>query len=151
MLKSLLIAVLLSSANVFAFDFPEKPDPQMTTGDLCNEQDRDFSGYRYKEKIAYCTRNVDFETKRRIYEAYGVPENCRKQYTIDHFYPLSMGGNNQDANLWPEHKNVKVTRAQLEQELFEELQDGKITQRKALEIILHEKTNPPSAQPQPCN
>ena len=150
MLRSLLIAALLSSPVAMAFDFPEKPDPQMTSGDLCDENDPDFEGYRYKEKIAYCVRNVSFEDKKRIYEAYGVPENCRSQYTIDHFYPLSMGGNNQDANLWPEHKNVKATRQQLEQDLFEEIKEGKITQRKALEIILNEKMNPPAAKPMPC-
>jgi hypothetical protein len=156
MLRGLIISLLLSSSIAFAntslvYDFPSKPDPEITTGDLCNTKNPDFTEYRYAEKIAYCVRNVDFARKQKVYEEYGVPEKCRREYTIDHFIPLALGGSNEITNLWPEHKNVKATRQTLEQELFDKIRDGQITQAYAIRVIVHAKRNPPHAEPAPCN
>ena len=95
-----------------------------------------------QEKIAYCRRNVSTQDKAQIYRAYGIPKNCWNRYTIDHFYPLSMGGSNHSDNLWPEHKFVKNTRMNLELETFQRLQNGEITQKEALDIIRSEKLHP---------
>jgi hypothetical protein len=127
-----------------------KPDPKVTYGDLCTAQSPDFVGYRYQEKIAYCVRNVSRAEKARIYEIYHIPRKCRHEYTIDHFLPLSMGGSNQPQNLWPEHHNVKATRQDLEQDLFEELSSGQITQEEALREIVEAKTHPPQPAPWTC-
>lgn len=98
--------------------------------------------YRYPAKIVYCKRNVSNETKRQVYEAYGIPSEDRRNYTIDHFYPLSMGGSNDKKNLWPEHKEVKARRPNLELELFEDLAANKKSQKEVLERILAAKTHP---------
>ncbi len=121
--------------------FPLIPDPEMTYGDLCDTRDRDFQNYRYGQRIAYCKRNVSKRQKERIYDEYGIPQKCRRRYTIDHFIPLSIGGSNADENLWPEHVKVKSTRPDLEEDVFEALRDGEITQKDAVEIIVKEKTS----------
>lgn len=120
--------------------YPVVPDPDLTRGHLCSPSDPDFSHYRYKQQIPYCERNVDYERRTQIYEAYKIDHNCRKRFTIDHFIPLSIGGSNSDENLWPEHKNVKATRPYLEEEIFGAVQSGRMTQAEAVRIITEEKT-----------
>ena len=157
MLRGILLILLVGNTLAWAdgevgidYNYPEKPNPEVTMGDLCNTTNPDFAGYRYAEKIAYCARNVTWERKKKIYDEYGVPENCRKQYTIDHFIPLALGGSNEEVNLWPEHKNVKATRQSLEQELFEKISRGEITQLAAIKVIKRAKKNPEPSTPDPC-
>ncbi len=123
-----------------AFSFPLVPDPEITQGDLCTKRDPDFVMYKYQEKIPYCERNVSWAKRQKIYDEYRIPSRCRHKYTIDHFIPLSLGGNNADTNLWPEHVLVKATRLQLEEELYLTLAQGKINQKEAIDIIVREKT-----------
>jgi hypothetical protein len=144
-MKWMLTALLAFCGTAFA-DYPVVPDPGMTTGVLCSRSDRDFDGLRYGEKIAYCHRNVDGRLKSRIYQEYGIPNKCRHRYTVDHFYPLSMGGNNSAKNLWPEHVLVKKLRFDLEQDTFDQLREGRITQKQALDIIREAKLHPPIAE-----
>lgn len=149
-MRLLTLALLVSSLFLLslsqALAFPLTPNSQMTTGSLCTKKDGDYAEDRYEEKIAYCRRNVTTQDKARIYRAYGIPKNCWNRFTIDHFYPLSMGGSNHPDNLWPEHKYVKNTRMNLEIETFKRLQDGQITQKEALEIIKNEKLHPGNPQ-----
>lgn len=144
----LILTMFLSSTLSFAGTryMPERPDPQVTPGELCDLKDSDFSGYRYEAKIPYCERNVSYETKVAIYEYYQVPKNIRQNYTIDHFIPLSIGGNNQPENLWPEHKKIKETRLYLETEVYEDVKNGRITQEEAVDKIIKAKMNPPLSQ-----
>lgn len=150
-------ALFVLSLNVFADEFifktdsvPLTPDPEITTGDYCTPSDQDFEGYRYKEKIPTCVRDVSWERKTKIYEAYGVPLHCRRFYTVDHYIPLSMGGSNADNNLWPEHKDIKATRQNLEQEMYDQLRQGMISQKRAIEQVVHAKLNPPHVSPRGC-
>jgi hypothetical protein len=135
-------SILFGSKQAEA-DFPFTPNQEMTMGQLCDPSDSDFKEYRYSEKIPYCSRNVASSTKTQIYKDYGVPFNCRKDYTIDHFIPLSIGGSNSKSNLWPEHKKIKALRQNLEMQLYEDLRDAKLTQAQALDIVFTEKLNPP--------
>ncbi len=136
----LVIVWAVVSFSVIANTYPLVPRQDLTYGQLCSPRNPDFEGYRYTEQIAYCERNVSREQKDKIYNQYRIPVNCRGRYTIDHFIPLSIGGDNSDVNLWPEHKLVKATRPQLEQELFVALSRGQITQKNAVELIVREKT-----------
>ena len=122
---------------------PVVPDPDMTPGELCDTKDPDFKEYRYREKIPYCQRDVSRARKTQIYLNYSVSLKKRNQYTIDHFIPLSIGGDNSDENLWPEHKEIKKLRQNLELDVFESLRDGYITQEEAIEMIIEAKLNPP--------
>ncbi len=124
-------------------EYPVVPDPEMTPGDVCTRQDRHFDGYRYREKIAHCKRSVKRGLKSKIYNDYQIPSRCRNRYTIDHFYPLSIGGNNSVKNLWPEHVFVKALREDLEQDVFDQVAQGRLKQKEAFEIIYEAKMNPP--------
>lgn len=121
---------------------PTIPNPANTTGALCAKTDQDYTEDRYQEKIPYCTRNVSSKLKKRVYAVYGVPEECQSQYTIDHFYPLSLGGNNTALNLWPEHKAVKRVRQNLEMDLYLKISNGDIKQDLALRTIEEAKLHP---------
>jgi hypothetical protein len=134
------------SAVVHAESYPVKPNPQYTPGDLCSKKDQDFRNYRYSEKIPYCVRNVTSERKAQIYSIYEVPKRTRTNYTVDHFIPLALGGNNSDANLWPEHYKIKELRATLEFDLFQQIENGEISQSDAIDIIVEAKMNPPIAE-----
>lgn len=139
-----LLAILLASSVSFAFTryTPARPDPIATPGELCDRKDLDFIEYRYKERIPYCVRNVSTELKVEIYDYYKVPESKRRFYTIDHFIPLSIGGSNKAINLWPEHKKIKELRMNLENEVYDEVKSGQMTQEEAVDkIIKAKKTN----------
>lgn len=136
-----LIAIVLSFQSI-AFSYPLTPDHNKTPGQVCDSNDKDFVEYRYGEKIPYCYRNVSSWTKAQIFRAYRIPEACWNRYTIDHLIPLSIGGNNEVTNLWPEHKYVKALRPNLELELYRELAQGLITQKEAIAVILEKKFYP---------
>lgn len=120
---------------------PLTPD-QTTTGTLCTPKDPDFKEYRYAEKIPYCERNVSRSLKDRVYDHYQIPSRCRHQYTVDHFYPLALGGSNDRENLWPEHVAIKRSRQNLETRLFAAMRAGQISQEAALREIEENKLNP---------
>jgi hypothetical protein len=46
-------------------------------------------------------RRVPIELKRDVYAEYGVTY-VRGEHEVDHLVPLSLGGSNDEANLWPE-------------------------------------------------
>ncbi len=135
----IILSILLNITLVQAY--PTIPNSQETTGELCNVRDLDFTEYRYQEQIPYCIRNVDVSLKQLIYNRYNIPVECRHRYTIDHFIPLSIGGNNNIKNLWPEHKLVKATRPKLELELYQKIRDSLITQKAAIQVIVKAKTS----------
>lgn len=139
---------ILSSLVVFlvsqvAFSFPKTPDRFQTPGAVCTTQHRNFKEFRYEERIPYCRRNVSSSFKKQIYRNYGVPLHCKSLYTIDHLIPLSIGGDNSEKNLWPEHKSIKKLRKNLEFKTYNRLKSGEISQRQAINIILNAKFNPP--------
>ena len=137
----LAIFVLVSLLSTVSFAFPIVPDPELTTGELCTRDNPDYTEDRYNEHIPYCTRNVETRLKNQIYDKYGIPKECRYRYTIDHFIPLSLGGDNAEANLWPEHRLVKATRQNLEEQLYNQLKRGQISQKAAVDLIYHAKTS----------
>lgn len=141
MLSMVLASVLLYFSPTTSA-FPLVPVQAETPGDFCDTRNHDFAGYRFKEKVAICRRDVSYELKQIVYAKYGIPKACRHEYTVDHFYPLSMGGSNSEKNLWPEHVKVKLSRFNLEQDTFDQMSDGKLTQAQAFQIIQNDKLNP---------
>ena len=138
-MKILVLGFIISLLPATTWSYPLTPDPEVTPSELCTTSDPHFERYRYDEAIPYCQRKVSSSQKRRIYGIYGIPNECRNRYTIDHLIPLSLGGNNSDENLWPEHKLVKATRPNLELELFYALENGELTQDEVVTIIVDEK------------
>jgi hypothetical protein len=136
-----------SEIDLQTSSFPFTPDESLTTGSLCSSQDPDFAEYRYQEKIAYCKRSVSASDKEAVYRLYGVSKKCQKEYTIDHYIPLSVGGTNRQDNLWPEPKSIKALRKNLELELFQAVSNGRLTQSEAIQRIREAKLNPPVQDP----
>ena len=141
MIRVVLVFAAFISFNSPAWAFPVTPDPEKTPGEICTKKDPHFKEYRYAEKIPYCRRKVSSGLRKRIYKYYGIDYKKKRQYTIDHFIPLSMGGSNSIENLWPEHRKVKATRPDLEFEVFKDLRDGFLTQEEAIAIIVDAKMN----------
>lgn len=142
----LILVTTLHFAHANTHLKPVKPNDNLTPGELCSTIDQDFIGYRYKERVAFCERNVDHWTKTEIYNEYGVDLKYRNRYTIDHLVPLSIGGNNSVSNLWPEPKSVKRLRQNLEFEIYRAVKNNELTQAEAIQIILDAKFNPPVKQ-----
>jgi hypothetical protein len=139
-MKLFLFLGLLSQA-AFA---TRAPNPERTPGSVCRPSDPDFIERRYKERIPYCRRYVPPSVVETVYRNYRIPEAKWEEYTIDHLIPLALGGNNNRLNLWPEPKDVKGLRYNLENELYLRLKDGKITHATAIQRIKLAKLNPPS-------
>jgi hypothetical protein len=133
--------ILFLFLSFYSFAFPKIPNAEITYGDLCNLSNTDFVEYRYPEKIPYCKRNVSSYRKSKIYDLYKIPVSERKNFTIDHLIPLSIGGSNKDSNLWAEHLSLKEQRGSLELDLFILLKSGTITQKQAINRILCSKFN----------
>lgn len=138
-MKSFLLLLALVLTVHYAHGYPLKPDVRVSPGHMCTTSDSDFETFRYAQRIPYCTRNVSYQTKQEIYDYYKIPQAERKNYTIDHIIPLSIGGSNNKKNLWAEHKQVKATRPNLEVELYEDVRDNRMEQREAIRIIMEEK------------
>lgn len=147
--KSLVFATVLSlfsiiSITPFAYSdsgrFPKNPDEVLTPGELCNRPD----SYRYPEKVAYCERDVSTNLKKEIFVnydqiGYRTREMNRMAFKIDHLIPLCMGGSNSERNLWPQHESVYQITDPLEPLLCEKMASGRLSQKRAVEYILHAK------------
>lgn len=142
-LLSIFIFTLSTSLFAGHLIVPPKPDLKKTPGEICTEEDPDFETFRYEEQMAYCRRNVTAKQKKEIYDLYAIPLECRRNYTVDHFIPLAMGGNNAYKNLWPEHKKIKALRQDLEQNTYNKLLNGELKQEDAIKVIVKAKKNPP--------
>lgn len=118
-------------------DFPRGPNLQLTPGSLCQHPDR----YRYPEKIPYCERNVSPGTKDdviRHYDrelGYHVQQMPRREFKIDHYIPLCMGGSNEPNNLWPQHETVYTVTDPMEALACEKMALGRLRQARAIELI----------------
>ena len=122
--------------------FPKGPDASLTPGTLCTSPD----SYRYPEHIPYCSRNVDTDTKKGRFIAYDqigyrTMSMPRGDFKIDHYIPLCMGGGNDAANLWPQHKSVYAITDPLEPALCEKMAEGKLKQADAVALIKQGKAN----------
>lgn len=122
------------------------PDAVKTPGAYCRPSDNEFVERRYKERIPYCHRFVPPAVVETIYRSYHIPEKKWGDYTIDHLIPLALGGSNLRENLWPEPKEVKNRRYNLENELYLRLRDGTLTHAAAINRIKHAKFNPPPVE-----
>ncbi len=134
--RAALAFALIASFASFAYaDGGDDRDPELTPGDLCTPADADFDERRYEEQIPHCRRNVTRSDKVRIGAAYGLDPSVFAQYQFDHFIPLSLGGSNDDENVWPLLVAHARRKAQLEQDLFNQLSRGDITQAEAIDEI----------------
>jgi hypothetical protein len=111
------------------------PDPRLTPGTLCTPSDPNFLEYRYAEHIPYCRRNVPTAVRDEVAKAYGIPVAELANYEMDHFLPLSIGGNDDATNLWPQPHELALEKDKLEDEVFSGMSAGTMTQAEAIAKI----------------
>jgi hypothetical protein len=114
------------------------PDSSYTPGHLCSPSDPNFKEYRYAEHIPYCNRMVTQQMKLTIGQHYGVPQQDWSGYEFDHLIPLAIGGDSSIDNLWPQPHGMpdgSDGKDRLENELYLQMRDGKITQADAVKQI----------------
>ena len=143
--KSLLALVFVLSSQSYAGNghgrYPVGPELDQTPGVICTTP----TAQRYPENIDYCERNVDSGLKNEIiakYDSkygYSIRTLPRGDFKIDHFIPLSIGGANDEGNLWPQHKSVYTVTDPIELELSVLISSGKIKQADAIRAIKEAK------------
>jgi hypothetical protein len=112
------------------------PDATKTPGTVYeNITEKDVCDSGYSKRV----RNVPVLQKKSIYKSYGIkyPQPAGA-FEVDHFIPLSIGGSNDDKNLWPQpaapvpgfHEKDKV-----EFYLYNEICAGRIPIKTAQESI----------------
>lgn len=117
--------------------YPQHPDAQLTPGEVCHKPTQ----WRYPERIAYCSRDVDTSEKKDIIKMYDrergyeIGQMNRAAFKIDHYIPLCMGGSNERDNLWPQHQSVYVLTDPMEPVLCDKMAKGKLKQAEAIELI----------------
>ncbi len=145
---SLVLVSFLLATQAWAADYPTSPDPKLTPGSLCDSPDT----HRYPEQIAYCNRSVDSGTKAAIIKTYDeklgyrVGEMSRKDFKIDHYIPLCMGGSNHVTNLWPQHVSISQQTDMLEMYSCQKMSEGKLRQAEAVDIMKRAKNDLKQAQ-----
>jgi len=145
-LLSFLVSTV-SLADAANRNFPETPDMKMTPGSTCARP----NAYRYPEKVPYCERGVESETKWAIIReydtelGYSIERTGRVNFKIDHLIPLCMGGSNEVTNLWPQHKSIYELTDPLEPVLCGKMAEGRMSQVQAIDIIRRAKQNPTEA------
>ncbi len=143
-LTAILGLVLSLSVTAYSTEqFPKSPQPSLTPGTLCKSPSR----LRYPEKVPYCERDVDGETKDSVvqrYDAtfgYQVGRIGRHKFKIDHYIPLCMGGSNEPSNLWPQHPTVYEITDPLEPVLCQKMAEGRLKQAEAIRLIKQAKAD----------
>jgi len=137
--KTALIFALFGPA-AFASRAPNK---EITPGVLCRATDPEFAERRYREHVPVCRRNVAPAVIEAVFREYRIAEKRWSDFTIDHLIPLALGGSNAKKNLWPEPKEVKDLRFNLENTLYLKLKAGTLTHSQAVSQMLQAKFNPP--------
>lgn len=137
--------ITLLSTSAFSDEkyFPINPNNGLTPGKLCDRP----AAYRYPEKIAYCERDVSYDTKEALIAKYDrqlgfrIEELNRSDFKIDHYIPLCAGGSNDVVNLWPQHKSVYQITDPVEPLLCEKMAKGKLRQSDAIKLIVRVKND----------
>jgi hypothetical protein len=127
---------------------PIVPDPRLTPGSLCKQP----SEFRYPERIPYCERDVDGQTKAFLRTQYAnvlsftFSDFSLETYKTDHMIPLCAGGSNDTDNLWPQHLEVQRITDPLEPRICAFMEQGLMLQAEAVKLIIEAKTRPEKAR-----
>jgi hypothetical protein len=126
------LAVALSTANVWASDLP---DPVLTPGAIdpviTQENIQSTVCVRGYTKTIRPPASYTNKLKKRQIRQYGYEDRNPKHYEEDHLIPLSIGGNPRDPkNLWPEPRKSEWNarkKDDLEYVLYRKVCNGEIS------------------------
>lgn len=147
MVLSFNLSSVAEASFIGKFEIPDGPNAEKTPGDLCK-----YGRPRYSQKITYCERNVSSSTKQRIIAEYDVElgyeirQLPRGDFKIDHFIPLSIGGSNDEKNLWPQHKSVYKFTDPIESHVANLIANNRISQADAIQAVKDCKLNLPKCK-----
>jgi len=124
------IAVLLTASSALASCSGRYPNRILTPGAILTQDAQIVCKYGYLKGL----RRAPPETKRQVYERYGIsPES--KDCVIDHFIPLELGGSNDIKNLWPQPWPGYDQKDLVENYLSDEVCQGRMTLPEAQQKI----------------
>jgi len=103
--------VVVFSQAVLAGD-PIRPDPRLTPGAVLTTDTTIVCQHGYSASV----RHTSGRMKAAIYREYGVVHGSG-HYEIDHLIPLSIGGADVAANLWPQSHDTQPWNADVKDRL----------------------------------
>lgn len=127
-MKAAHLAAMLSLIASSAF--AEKPDPNLTPGDVFKVTAKDVCAHGYSKR----TRKVSTNKKREVFRRYGV-KYFPHAYEVDHFIPLCLGGSNSVLNLWPQPIVDAVEKDKVESFLCREVCKDEMDLKDAQEAV----------------
>jgi hypothetical protein len=95
------IAAALIALSTGAMAQAIVPDPTLTPGAVRTTDAFDVCSHGTAQ-----LRHMSRERSDAIMNSYGLPGGRHEAYEIDHLIPLSIGGSDDGANLWPEPRRM---------------------------------------------
>jgi hypothetical protein len=103
---------LVIASPTWAHQDPIRPDPNLTPGAVVTRDPAVFCHDGYSRSH----RHTSGYLKARVYREYGIAPGVH-HYEIDHLIPLSLGGADVAANLWPESRDTQPWNAEVKDRL----------------------------------
>jgi hypothetical protein len=111
----ILLAAMAAAPGIY-------PDPALTPGAILTQDEKIVCKTGYTAGV----RAVPAEAKVLVFRRYGVPPAAERDYVIDHFIPLELGGANDIANLWPQRWPYDRQKDAVESYLYFEVCNGRM-------------------------
>ena len=106
------LAGLVVASPAWAYPDPIRPDPGLTPGAAATSDPAVFCHDGYSRS----QRHTSGRLKAQVYREYGIAPRTR-HYEIDHLIPLSLGGADVAANLWPQSRDTQPWNAEAKDRL----------------------------------
>lgn len=99
----IILGILLISTSAFAVDWT-MPDKDLTPGVVASTNIKKICVPGYSKTVRHTSTKTKNNVRRKYYDKYPDWPKCVKprDCEIDHLVPLSLGGADVEANLWPE-------------------------------------------------
>lgn len=131
-----LFLLFLLSTNVYSFELPNK---QLTSGEydtLLDKKTLCVPNYTAgKDDDGKNVRQVSQKIRNVVFQEYGIRNEDRSKYVIDHLVNLSNGGLNNLYNLWPQPIEEAHEKDRLENKLHKMVCKGEISLKEAQKAI----------------